>query len=278
MFDFLEELAGQQGGDLAAEIAIIRAHAARGESDKARGRLDQALAANPDLPSLRFLSATLKASGGDFDSAEQEMESLLADYPRAEPVWMALYRMKLVQGQRAAASDVLARALEALPDGANLLFARAGELQRAGDIDATIDIYDALYARDSGNEVVANNLASLLSMHRDDEESMDRAYRIGRRLQDSTQPAFRDTYGWIAARMGRFEEAEPHLRFAVEGYPEHPVVQYHYAATLARLGQDAAALAHFRKAEALAGDLLPAADLETVQAEIERLEAAAHAQ
>ena len=124
---------------------------------------------------------------------------------------------------------------------------------------------------------MANNLASLLSMHRSDAETLERAYRIGRRLQDSPNPALRDTYGWIAARMGRYDEAEPHLKFAVEGFPEHPVVQYHYAATLAALGRNAEALEHFRIARNKAGQLLPAADLETVEAEIARLEAEAAA-
>ncbi|WP_163886984.1 tetratricopeptide repeat protein [Aliiruegeria sabulilitoris] len=274
LFDFLEDLAGQEAGGLAAEVAIIRTYAARGETDKAQDRLEQALARNPDQPSLRFLSATLKASSGEYALAEQELEALLEDFPQAEPVWIALYRTKLTQGEREAASEVLDRALLALPDGANLLFSRAGELQQLGDYDGAIDIYEALYARNSANEIVANNLASLLSMHREDAESMERAYRIGRRLQDSQRPAFRDTYGWIAARMGRLEEAEPHLRFAAEGYPEHPVVQYHYAVALVGLGQEDAALEHFRKAEEFAGDLLPAADLEAARAEIARLEAA----
>ena len=103
---------------------------------------------------------------------------------------------------------------------------------------------------------------------------MQRAYRVSRRLQDSANPALRDTYGWIAARLNRLEEAEKHLKFAVEGIPNHPVVQYHYAVVLAKMGRTTEALEHFRKAEELAGTLLPAADLDVVKSEIARLEAA----
>lgn len=275
LLSFLDELSTEGNAGLAADVAIIRAHAARGNMQKARERLDAVLARNPDQPMLRLLSAGLKAADRDFEAANTEMEAILTDFPQAEPVWMALYRLKLVEGDREAASAVLDRALEALPDGGTLLFARATELEAKGEIDEAIGIYEALYEQNSANELVANNLASLLSIYRSDEETMQRAYRVSRRLQDSPNPALRDTYGWIAARMGRLDEAEQHLKFAVEGIPQHPVVQYHYAVALAGLGRNEEALEHFRKAEELAGPLLPAADLEVVKSEIARLEAAA---
>lgn len=60
----------------------------------------------------------------------------------------------------------------------------------------------------------------------------------------------------------------------MDGIPNHPVVQYHYAVVLAKLGRNAEALEHFRKAVELAGTLLPATDLEAAKSEIARLEAA----
>jgi len=60
--------------------------------------------------------------------------------------------------------------------------------------------------------VVANNLASLLTAHRTDDASLDRAYRIARRLRGIDVPAFQDTYGWIAHRRGDYAEALDYLR------------------------------------------------------------------
>lgn len=273
LFEFLDELAGSEQGGTAADIAIIRAHAARGDVAEARKRLEKLIEESGEQPMLTFISAALSAADGDLAKAEQEMEALLDVYPRSEPVWTALFRMKLVQGDREGASEVLDRALIELPDAANLLFSRAGELEVAGDIDGAIDIYEALYERNSSSELVANNLASLLSMHRADEETLERAFTIGRRLQDSQNPAMRDTYGWIAARMGRHDEAESHLEFAAKGFPQHPVVLYHYAVNLAALGRTEEALRYFRDAEAKAGQILPVSDLEVVKSEIARLEA-----
>ncbi|RYH10999.1 tetratricopeptide repeat protein [Tropicimonas sp. IMCC6043] len=274
LMGFLSELSQSENTGLAAKIALIRTHAARGELDEARTELDAAIAENPDLPMLQFLSAALKATNGQFEEAETEMEAILEELPQAEQVWMALYRLNLVQGNSEAAAEVLDRALEAIPESANLMFSRAGELERKGDIDGAIAIYETLYDRNSSSELVANNLASLLSMYRSEPEAMERAYRIGRRLQDSSNAAMRDTYGWIATRLGRLDEGEEHLRFAVEGIPDHPVILYHYAATLDQLGRNQEALDYYRQAEEKAGDLLSPEDLEAVTAAIARLEAA----
>ena len=274
LLSFLDQLSNEKDAGLTADVAIIRTYAARGDMAKARERLDAALAKNPKEPMLRLLSAGLRAAEHDFTAANTEMESIVTEFPNVEPAWMALYRLKLVEGDRESASKVLDRALTALPDGGSLLFTRATELEAQGQIDEAIGIYETLYQRNSANELVANNLASLLSMHRSDNETMQRAYRVSRRLQDSSNPALRDTYGWIAARLDRLEEAEKHLKFAVDGIPNHPVVQYHYAVVLAKLGRNDEALEHFRKAVDLAGTLLPAADLEAAKSEIARLEAA----
>lgn len=272
-FGFLEGLANEENG-LAAEVAIIRAHAARGEIREARERLNQALEKDPGNPMLLFLDASVKAVDGQYAEAEAGYRVLLAQNPKAEGVWMALYRLKLIQKDEAGARAVLEEALNALPDAPNLLFTRAAEIEQAGDYDGAIAIYETLYARDSNSEAVANNLASLLSIHRDDPETIERAYRIGRRLQGSDVPAFRETYGWLAARKGNFDEAERHLAYALKSYAQNPIVQFHYAVALAGLSRNAEALDHFRQAVALSADtsVLSAADRKTAEAEIARLE------
>jgi predicted Zn-dependent protease len=270
LFAFLDRLADTDIG-LAADVAIIRAHAVRGETGLARERLAIALQKEPDSLLLQYLDASIKAVDGEYDAAEAAFEALLEREPAAEQIWIALYRLHFVQGDDAAARAVLDRALEALPDGMNLLFARAGELERDGDIDGAIAIYEALYARNSSVTVVANNLASLLAMYRQDEASLDRAWRIARRLRGSDVPAFRDTYGWIAARRGDFDEAVDHLSLAADAYPDTAVVQYHYAVALAGLDRHAEALERFELARTLGLDTLPAHARTVVEDEIARL-------
>ena len=73
--------------------------------------------------------------------------------------------------------------MAATDNNANILWAKASRLERAGDIDGAIDIFEALYANNSSSIVVANNLASLITTYRDDAESLERAWSIARRLR-----------------------------------------------------------------------------------------------
>ena len=147
------------------------------------------------------------------------------------------------RGDAAAADAVLEEAIAAVPESATLQWTRAGALEREGDVEGAIAIYEALYERDSDAPVIANNLASLLSTHRDDDESLQRAAVISRRLRGSDVPQFQNTYGWIAFRRGDVEEALANLEPAAAGMPDDPRVQHHYGLALAAAGRDEDALA-----------------------------------
>ena len=149
------------------------------------------------------------------------------------------------------AGKVLEDAVTALPDAAELQWARAGLLERGGDVAGAIAVYEALYAKDSSNLIIANNLASLLSTHFDDAESLERAERIARRLRDSTVPPYQDTYGWIEFRRGHLDEALPAVESAAAALTDDPQVQYHLGMIYVALNRDAAALEQFDKALAL---------------------------
>ena len=61
---------------------------------------------------------------------------------------------------------------------------QASRLELDGDLEGAIALYERLYAMLPNEEVVANNLASLLSTAREDEASLARASVIARRLRD----------------------------------------------------------------------------------------------
>ncbi|MEO0566872.1 MAG: tetratricopeptide repeat protein [Pseudomonadota bacterium] len=262
---FLEGLSTEGGG---TKLGLIRAHISRGNVEAALTEIDSALAETPNDLSLRFVRGSVLAGAQDFDAAEATFRAILEEAPQSERGWLALYRLKRAAGEPEAASGVLDEALTALPEAPQLLWTRAGEYELAGNIDGAIEIYESLYARNSSNLIIANNLASLLSTHQEDADSLQRAWQIGRRLQGSDVPAFQDTYGWIAYQRGDLDAALAHLEPAAEGIPDDPRVQYHLGATYAALGNIDAALAQFQKVTEMPGN---EAIIETVTAEIARL-------
>lgn len=270
LLSFLETLSQDQTFGQAAEIGLIQSYIGRGDLDTALSRVESALQEAPDDPALRFVKGSVLAMQNRPDEAETVFRALLEDRPETEQVWLALYRLKTIQGETDAAEQVLSDGLAALPGNLSLLWVKAGGLERRGDIEGAIGIYDDLYAQHSHIPLFANNLASLLASYRDDADSLERAYTIARRLRGTEVPAFQDTYGWIAYRRGDFDDALLHLEPAAQGLPDDPMVQYHLGATYAALNRNPEALEAFQAVIALDP---PAPLLETVTAAIKDLTA-----
>jgi tetratricopeptide (TPR) repeat protein len=273
---FLEELAGQgDGQDLAAEIAVVRARLAGGDADGALAYLDNLLAENPDNFTLRFVNATVASAIGDYARATSIYRDLIETRPQVEQVWIGLIRSLYAQGDIEGAEAALGEGLEVLPEALNLLWAQASFRERQGDYDGAIELYELMYDRAPGQPVIANNLASLISTYRADEESLERAYAIARRLRGSDFAPFQDTYGWIAYRRGAYEEALEHLEPAAAVLSDEPLVQFHLGMTYAALGREDDALVRLRRALELAGPEDDRPQFETARNEIARLEAGA---
>ena len=269
---FLENLAtGDQAG-LGTEIAVIRSHVNRGDVSAALAYAREALEKTPDSAMLRFIYGAVLVAADQPDAAMETYRAILNDAPQAEQVWRALITLQVQRGNPEGARADLTRALQALPDSPNLLLIQASLMEQDGDIDGAIAVYEGLYARNSNALVTANNLASLLTTYRDDAESLERAYRIARRLRGTQIGAFQDTYGWIAFRRGNLQDALDHLEPAARALPNDPRVQYHLAMTYSALGQTAQALAQFELVAGMIADQTPVPDYSAaVQTEVARL-------
>lgn len=254
-----------------AQYALLRNRLETSGPEAAETYLDELLAQNPEDPTLRFMKGGFLAEAGETAEAEEQFRALVTENPQYANVWIALYRMKQQAGDFDGANDVLDEALASLPTNGTLLWARAGEYERAGDLDAALEVYEAMYAENSDSLIVANNLASLLVTHRGGDESLQRAYAVARRLRDSNVPAFQDTYGWITYRRGSYEPALEYLRAAAEGLPGDVTVQYHLAANLAALEMTEEALAQFQKVKAMIDPDNPPPFAADVDSEIQKL-------
>ena len=237
-----------------AALTIALAQIRAGKTAEARTYLATATAARPDDMTLRMLMGSVAMMEGDADEAETVFRTVLQDAPDTEAAVRLLYSLLHLQGRETEKAQVLETGLTTLPTSETLLWIKAGALEQSGDIDGAIGIYEGLYTADSANVVVANNLASLLAAHRDDPASLDRAYRIARRLRGIDVPAFQDTYGWIVFRRGDHDEALDYLRPAAEGLPGDPLVQYHLGRTYDALGRTDDAIDTLTRALEIAGD------------------------
>lgn len=261
----LSSLAEGESG-LQAGASIIRLRLAQGDAEGASEYLNDLLAQDPGNPTLRFLQAGIMISRENGEEAEGILQDLATEFPQSERIWLALYRLQRSQGREDVALDTLAKAQEAVPQSGNLKWVAASVAEQKGDIAGAIAIYEELYGQNSNSVVIANNLASLLSSYSDDDASLERAYTIARRLRGTDIPAFQDTYGWIAQRLGNFDEALSYLEPAAAGLPADPTVQYHLGVAYESQDRKDEALAQYQKVLEI-GEVLPVKPAAVAQAE-----------
>lgn len=270
---FLESIIEQQGASAQAELAIVRTHLRNGDSDAALQFVSSELEEDPSNRLMRFLQAGIFAGQGESEPAEAIYRDLLDENADGEAIWRSLYLLQIRDGRFEEARVTLQDGITANEGRSqNLQWALAGEFERNGEIDDAIAIYEVLYEENSNSVVVANNLASLITTYRDDEANLDRAFTIARRLRGLDQPAFQDTYGWIALRRGDLEEALEHLVPAAQNLPGDPLVQYHLAVAYEQSGRVQDAIDQFRRAVEIAGPADTRPQIETARSEIARLE------
>jgi predicted Zn-dependent protease len=227
---YLEQLAGNEGANIDAKIAVLRNKLSNGQADDAVTYAAKLVADDPNNLDLQYINASVLAAAGQPAEAEAALKALLAKDPTRAPAWMGLFRLVRQDPARAAeATKILDDALAAVPNSGELRWAKAGVLEASGDIEGAITVYEGLYKENSANPIIANNLASLLSNYRTDADSLKRAEVIARRLRGSNVPAYQDTFGWIAYQNGNFADAVTELEKAAAGLPDDPVVQYHLA-------------------------------------------------
>jgi predicted Zn-dependent protease len=269
---YLEQVAQSEGAlGAEAEMALVRDALRRNEYDDALSRVARLREQHPDVAPIRLLQALVLSESGETQQSKSALEELTRSVPDFERGWIALYRLELSSGDIAASERVLLEAEARLPKSVMLKWLRAGLLENRGDVDAAIAIYEDVYAENSNHLFIANNLASLLSTEREDGESLERAYMIARRLRNSSDPAFQDTYGWIAYRRGNLTDAIPHLEAAAKGLPEDHRVQFHLAVVYRGLNRKDEAFAILNKIES-ADPPATARLLKLVRDEIARLQ------
>ena len=233
----LREMWQASGERSSAMENLVHSYVQSGRTAEAAEFLDDILKDDPKNLRATLLRGALHAFVGEADLAEAKYREVIADHPKRANGYGVLASLLRSQGRVAEADEVMAQGIANAENIERLLFEQATQNEAAGDFEGAIAIYEQLYAANNVSDVLANNLASLLSEHRDDPESLERAHTIAKRLSSSPEGAFQDTYGWILYRRGEYERALPALQIASDAYPDNPVVLFHLGMVLEKLGQ-----------------------------------------
>lgn len=150
-------------------------------------------------------------------------------------------------GRPAEAVDRLRLLVADDPGDRDLLFAFGASLERAGDIDSSLAVFDRLLAANPDDDEALNH-AGYICIDRGIrvEAGLDRVRRALERVPD--RGAYLDSYGWGLFRLGRAEEAVDWLRRAAEKSPQEAEIRLHQGEVLEALDRSDDARAAYREA------------------------------
>lgn len=270
---YLESLSATADNALSARLNLVQARLRTGQVESALEEIRVLETENPDNLGITFLRSAAETAAGNLDTAETLLRTIVTTNPLVSSnVWLQLARLGTRDGDASVGEGVVDEALTHLPEDNNLLWAKASYLERGGDIDGAIQIYEGLYARNSSSVIVANNLASMLSTYKTDEDSLQRAWVVARRFRDTEIPQMQDTYGWILHRRGEVAEALSYLEGAAAALTTDPIVQYHLGQNYLANNRTADAIAQFTKVVEIANPADQRSQIVDARAQLEALE------
>lgn len=189
--------------------------------------LDSIIKSSPNNVGARLMQGQLYAMTREVQKAKESFNNVIKLEPKNPVAYQQLAVLHMREKQHSEAKAVIEQGLTALPGDMGLRLAKAGVLEVSGNYDDAIKIYEAMLKERPDADVVANNLASLLSEYKSDKTSLNRAFELAQRFKKTDVPQFKDTYGWASYKIGKFDDAKLMLSSAVEQLPGMPVLHYH---------------------------------------------------
>ncbi len=189
-------------------VALVRTYLQGGQIDKARLFLDSVVAVHPENPTAYLLLGQLSLMQNDVSSAIDHFNRVIEVNPKVEAGYRGLASIYLRQNEHQKAEDIIRQGLSVMPGLPVLSIHLASIYERQRKLDEAIRIYEELLDENDKMIIARNNLASLLTDHRGDPASRERARALSADFRTSKIPQFRDTYAWAAVKSGiNLEEA-----------------------------------------------------------------------
>ena len=232
--------------------SLIGAYVRAGKTQEAHEFLDGVLEDDADNYQALVLKGQLNLMAQDEQGAVDSFQKAIAAEPAQEMAYMNLVSYHVRNGNNEEAFSVISDAVDIVNNKIGLQLIKANIYERDSDFENAINTYEEIHAESPNVDIVVNNLASLLSEYRDDDESMNRAEELAKRFRQSSVPHFKDTLGWIYYKTGDIQSAISILQDAVEQMPTNVIFRYHLGMSYMAGERNAAAVREFEEVVKLA--------------------------
>lgn len=246
-----------------AMVSLIRAYAQADRNKEAIQFLDNLIKTNSGNVSAQILLAKVQIKNNNKAAAIQLYKQLIVSHPNLVEPYQQLSELLRDSGRIDEAIQVAFEGLKYLPDNPNLQFVLASIYEKQKNVDAAINMYQAINAKQPNEEVIINNLVTLITDHKTDPKLLKEAYDLAQVISKSDSPFIKDTVGWAAYKVGRYGEAAEMLKQAVSKMSDFALFHYHLGLIQVQLKNKVEAKNAFEKTLKLrqAGDGISEADV-----------------
>ena len=250
----LQSAYADSSGAIQATFALANALVRANEPDRALSFVRSIVEKSPNNAEAHVLLGSISLIKRDPEHALQSFRAAITAQPKNPVGYRALADYYLQQKNAEETLKVVHEGLQQIPNNLSLRLISVAVAELKLDYETAISEYESLLSQHPDSLIVANNLASVLSNHRTDKASLDRAYLLAMRLRKLQSPYFKDTLGWVYYQRGDYKNAVALLKEAAAELSNAVVVQYHLGMSYFADGQLPEASEQFKKALALAPD------------------------
>lgn len=212
-----------------ALVSLIRAYTQADRNKEAIQFLDNLIKTNTGDVAAQILLAKVHIKNNNKAAAIQLYKQLIVNHPSTVDAYQQLSELLRDSGRDQEAIQVAFDGLKKLPDNPNLQFVLASIYEKQKNVDAAINMYQAINAKHPNEEVIINNMVTLITDNKTDPKILKEAYDLAQAISKSDSPYIQDTVGWAAYKIGRYGEAAEMLKQAVTKMPDFALFHYHLA-------------------------------------------------
>lgn len=223
---------------LGAKVALLQLEARTKNFSRAMDLVREIEQQHPKSPLGQLLEAQIHAQQGKLPQAIATLRSAAKRHPQSQAVVRLLARLQWAAGEQKASVTTLAEWVQTHPDDLQLARELGDGYLVMGRNKAAAEMYGKIIKVHPRDATVLNNLA--LARWPDDPGQAMKLAQEANRLHPKS-PALQDTLGWMLVEEGEVKQGLPLLKSARKLMGDSPSVHYHYAAALARAGQQSAA-------------------------------------
>jgi len=234
-------------------VMLTSFQASQKQYDIVVNRLNAELKAAPDDAELKLMLGKVYLADSKTEKGVSLIEEVILSRPEVEEPYLLLSQAHLVQKDSSSAREALIKGRDNVSRSLKIPMKLAALYETEGNHEKAISLYREVNTQNPDNLVVINNLASMLSDYGNGSSDLEDAKTLIIKLEESNQPIFLDTIGWVYYKLGDSKKAIEFLSDVVEKAPQINIFNYHLGMAYKLSGDKEKAKIYLEKSLAGAG-------------------------